>query len=82
MLEGDGALDYPMVEVALEPERCMPDVFPGFVGVEELVLVEERDAVVVELAFFFGSHKAPLPSPLPEYGVRETEKKALSPRTG
>jgi hypothetical protein len=52
VLEGDGALDEALVEVVLEAVGHVPGVFPDFVGFEELVLVEELDAVEVELAFF------------------------------
>src|SRR5688572_26189160 len=56
VLQRDRALDHPLVERVLQAVRHVPDVFPHLVGLEELVLVEERDAVVVQLALELRRH--------------------------
>ena len=56
VLQCDGALDHALVELVLGAVGLVPDVFPHLVGLEELVLVEEGDAVEVEFLFEVGGH--------------------------
>jgi len=56
MLQRHRRLNHPLIKIMLQPIGHVPDVFPGFVGLEELVGVKELDALVVEFALEGGGH--------------------------
>src|SRR5690606_17595015 len=48
MMQGDGGLDEPLIKLASGAVVVGPQLFPGFVRLEELAIVEVGDAFEVE----------------------------------
>ena len=71
-MKGDGDLDHPLKKLLVFGRRGAPDVLEGFVSVEELGIVEQRDSVqiLVALHSFILAQRAKRRSKLRLYGLK------------